>query len=414
MIQYILFLLVFVILMFYAYIKLKYPFWSSQPVYHTYDYLRTLCYKPFIINKYNPFTTKFCNFENIKTNYYNDCKDSSKLECANLIQCFYLNTDRILYTLNKNDLDNLFSGQLEPSILSIYFENEYKNVIDSSGSQIVVQKTPIGTISSRSLKFWYVDTYSKNNNYEEMTIYFIDNLCVDRNKKRTKLFRELLQTHEHKQRKINPNICVSLIKKEIELFEGVIPFVSYNTHTFKLRNYNIQPLPPHTFVVELENNKMDVLVDFLYTNNDYCMKTKLYDILIFPDIGNIEQMVKQKLLYIYCLRNREHVLGFYFFKDAKMYYEELEGNTLQFIGSVMNCLQPTVFYNGFLHSLRHILKKESSYSMMLFEDIGHNQIILEFWNSNHNPVFTNKTAYYFYNFVYPGSPVSKQRLFILN
>ena len=101
MIQYILFLLVFVILMFYAYIKLKYPFWSSQPVYHTYDYLRTLCYKPYIINKYNPFTTKFCNFENIKTNYYNDCKDSSKLECANLIQCFYLNTDRILYTLNK-------------------------------------------------------------------------------------------------------------------------------------------------------------------------------------------------------------------------------------------------------------------------------------------------------------------------
>tara|TARA_A200000159_G_C7097793_1_gene245304 strand:- start:226 stop:603 length:378 start_codon:yes stop_codon:yes gene_type:complete len=125
-------------------------------------------------------------------------------------------------------------------------------------------------------------------------------------------------------------------------------------------------------------------------------------------------MVKQKLLYIYCLRNREHVLGFYFFKDAKMYYEELEGNTLQFIGSVMNCLQPTVFYNGFLHSLRHILKKESSYSMMLFEDIGHNQIILEFWNSKHNPVFTNKTAYYFYNFVYPGSPISKQRLFILN
>ena len=61
----------------------------------------------------------------------------------------------------------------------------------------------------------------------------------------------------------------------------------------------------------------------------------------------------------------------------------------------------------------HILKKEKSYSMLLFEDNGHNEILLNLWNTNNIPVFTNKTAYYLYNFIYPSSPIEKKRVFIL-
>ncbi len=414
MLQYILFIFILIFLVFYGYIKLKYPFWSCQPIYHNYDFLRTFCQKPFIINKFNPIKTKYCNFDNVKTNYYYDCKEESKQECANLIQCFYLSTDQILYTLNKKDIDYLLSGQSESSILSIYFDNEYKNIIDASGSQIVKKKSPKGLVTSRLLKFWFVDKTTKINNYEEMNIYFIDYLSVDRDVKRTKIFRELLQTHENNQRNLNKNVNVSLIKKEIQLFEGVVPFVKYNTYTYKLRNNRVNPLPHHHFIVELEDTKVDVLIDFLYSNNDYCMKTKLYDILIFPDIGNVCDMIKQKLLYVYCLRNKQNVYGFYFFKDAKMYYEELEGNTLHFIGSIMNCLQPTIFYSGYLNSLKHLLKKDKSFTMLLFENIGHNHIILQQWNRSYVPVFTNNTAYYLYNFVYPGSPLAVNRVFILN
>ena len=97
-----------------------------------------------------------------------------------------------------------------------------------------------------------------------------------------------------------------------------------------------------------------------------------------------------------------------------MYYEELEGNTLHFIGSIMNCLQPTIFYSGYLNSLKHLLKKDKSFTMLLFENIGHNHIILQQWNRSYVPVFTNNTAYYLYNFVYPGSPLAVNRVFILN
>tara|TARA_B110000208_G_C11536968_1_gene346493 strand:+ start:138 stop:548 length:411 start_codon:yes stop_codon:yes gene_type:complete len=135
--------------------------------------------------------------------------------------------------------------------------------------------------------------------------------------------------------------------------------------------------------------------------------------MVFPDIGNIHSLLKQRLLYIYCLKKGEHVYGYYFFKDAKMYYEEVDGNTLQLTCSVMNCLSPTIFYSGYLHSIRDILKKNDTYSMLLFEDIGHNHILLKQWSMNYTPVFTNKTAYYLHNFIMPGSPIAQKDVFIL-
>ena len=52
-------------------------------------------------------------------------------------------------------------------------------------------------------------------------------------------------------------------------------------------------------------------------------KTEIYDVMIFPDVGNITEMIKQRLLQVYCLCGNNQIYGFYFFKDAKMYYEDL-------------------------------------------------------------------------------------------
>ena len=83
MIHYILLFFIFLFLIFYGYVKIKYPFWSCQPVFHNYDFFRMILREPFIINKNNPMKTKFCNFFNVRTNVYLDCKENSILENAN-------------------------------------------------------------------------------------------------------------------------------------------------------------------------------------------------------------------------------------------------------------------------------------------------------------------------------------------
>ena len=55
-------------------------------------------------------------------------------------------------------------------------------------------------------------------------------------------------------------------------------------------------------------------------------------------------MIKSNLCHIYCLKNGEHIYGMYLFKDAKMQYEDLEGNTLHFYASFINTDNKHLFY----------------------------------------------------------------------
>jgi hypothetical protein len=231
--------------------------------------------------------------------------------------------------------------------------------------------------------------------------------------------RKLLQTHEYNQRIKNPKVLVSLIKKEIELFEGVVPLVQYSTFLFHLRNIHFPNLPPQHEVLQITTENIDIILDFFYIQKNTTETNPFsFDIMILSEIGNIVSLIKQKILYVYCLRNGENILGMYFIKDAKMQYEKLnqediENNTLQCIGSITNCESNQVFYLGYLHGLRQIIEKNRKYRMILMEEIGHNCFLVNIWRKNHTPIFINDTAYYLFNMIYPRSPVSPDKCLIL-
>ena len=86
MIQYIFSSLFFFFLVLFAYIKIRYPFWNNQPVFHTYDYLRYFYSVPYVIYKYIPVKTKFCDFNQIETASYTECSQESINKMVNLLQ----------------------------------------------------------------------------------------------------------------------------------------------------------------------------------------------------------------------------------------------------------------------------------------------------------------------------------------
>ena len=85
MIQYIFSSLFFFTLVLLAYIKIKYPFWNIQPVFHSYDYWRFFYSIPYIVYKYRPVKTKYCDFQQIETTNYSDCSLTIKNKLINLI-----------------------------------------------------------------------------------------------------------------------------------------------------------------------------------------------------------------------------------------------------------------------------------------------------------------------------------------
>ena len=407
-------IILFIVLI--AYIKILYPFWNIQPVYHKYDYWRSLYIKPFIVYKHIPIKTKFCDFDTIKTIEYLECSQTQKEELVNLIQCYYMPTERLLYTIDGKNIDSYMTGAGEPSYISFYNQKIY----DISGDIICYNK-PIACICSRHLKFFYRDGPFETV-YRELSIYFIDLLCVQREQNIVNISRKLLQTHEYNQRIKNPNITVSLLKKEVELFNGVVPLVSYNTSTYSIRNIEFSALPNGFHIILINKENIDLLIDFIHIQTHYYYQKDnpcIFDICIIADIASLIDMINQKILYVFCLRNGEHIYGYYFIKDAKTQYEDLigdggeTGHTLHCISSMMNMESNHIFYLGFLHSLYSILKLNKKFKILLFDEIGHNVRLLQYWKRKFSPVFTTPSAYYLYNMIFPNSPVDSDRCLIV-
>jgi hypothetical protein len=124
-------------------------------------------------------------------------------------------------------------------------------------------------------------------------------------------------------------------------------------------------------------------------------------------------MIKQRIIFVYCLRSSKDVLAIYFLKDTKTQFEAADGGTLQLVGSISNIQSSQTFYLGFLHSLKRTIKLNPHFKILVFENLGHNIGLFSNWRDNHTPIFENQAAYYLFNLIYPGSPISSERALIL-
>jgi len=408
MIQYILFVLIFCILIFFAYIKLKYPFWNNIPVFHTYDYFRYFYSKPYIMYKY-PIKTKFLDLHQINTYNILDITNEQNNEFLNLLQCYYIPTENITHNISLSELNSYFIGSYEPCYISFH----YPKKINTDNSQILINYTTNfnACITSRPFNF-YIRSQLTDTIYDKHYIYFIDYICSQRNEIKQNINRKLLQTHLYNQSVLNPSINISIIKKDFELLEGVVPFVSYFTYNYHLSKIKMVELPDHYYIESINETNFHLLIDF-FNNINNQTNTAYFDTFIFSDVSNIMSLIKNKILYIYCLKKKKSIYGFYFFKNTKTLYDNIEGSAVQLIASIINCSSLIIFYKGFINSLYTFKKINKEYKILLIDDINHNQFILNFWNQNNHSIFSNKSAYYLINYIYPPSPLLKERCFIL-
>jgi len=158
-----------------------------------------------------------------------------------------------------------------------------------------------------------------------------------------------------------------------------------------------------------------MLTDFLYnqTHTTYENMPCLFDICIMQDTAYYLSLVKRGLMHIYCMYCKEQVYGLYFYKDTTSQYEYVDGTAVQLVSSIMNTTNDLLFNAGFLHSISQLTKYKNDYNLVMIENIGHNITIDAYWNSKNTPIFSNSTAYYLYNMVYPCSPLLPERCMII-
>ena len=379
-----------IIVIFFLYIRLKYKFWALQPVFHFYD-----VYYWFInvgvIRKELPEKNKYVNLKNITTRVFEEIDELTKKQIVSLIRLNYLRNGENVFNPKKENIDSYFIGHNAKTFWSYFSEKEI--LIDNKTGKIIEENKIIGVMTSRPL-------HVKINKGSSFDVYYVDYLCVNKDWRKKNIAPQLIQTHEYNQSYNNKNICVSLFKREEEL-TGIIPLTIYKTYCFSLKNNFNRNEQLDVRIKLLTGDKLNIY--YLYNFINEMIKNEMIkkmDIIIYPEISNIVELIESKNLFIKMLVIDGNIEAVYIFRKTCTYIEN-EKEILSCIGSINgNILTNEEFIKGFKMSLWSIIKDNKNFKYVTIEDISDNACIINNICIKMYPIAISPMAYFFYNFAY--------------
>jgi hypothetical protein len=378
MILYIVIAIISVIVLFFAYVKVKYKFWAQQPVFHYYD-----VYYWFndigVINTELPLKNKYYN-SNILTKQIEDVPSHAIEEAIRLIQANYI--------LNKENRSNKFLPTTETFMP--YFAGHNTPCFYTTLSDVVLHQSAktetivdvdviIGLITSRPL---HVDIINQNIVFDA---YYVDYLCVDKKHRKKGIAPQLIQTHEYNQRHNNPAIKVSIFKREDEL-TGIIPICAYDTYGFNASKWEVIGTTPTMLKCDKQN--LYHLLDFIRSNKE------LFEVTIMSELSNLLELISTENLIIYMMMDLSKAIiqSAYFFRKSCTYVSE-KSEVLSCFASISKTGNKE-FIQGFKTAVCSL-----PHEFVSIERISHNGIIIDDLLKKTDAQIS-KTAYFFYNFVY--------------
>lgn len=399
MILYILGFIVLCIILLFVYIRLKYKFWALQPVFHFYD-----IYYWFInvgvIRKELPEKNRYVNLQKITTKLFENIDELTVKQFVLLIRLNYLRNNENKFEPKKENILPYFVGHNTKSFWTYFMEPEL--LIDNKTGKTIEEKRIISVMTSRPLHV------KINNGRKDATfdVYYVDYLCVHRESRKKNIAPQMIQTHEYNQSHNNRNICVCLFKREEEL-TGIIPLTVYKTYCFNMRNWR-QPdnLEARTTILTGDKQNMYYLYNFI---NE--MKNN-WDIMIYPEISNLMELVRTNNLFVKMLVVDGDIEAVYIFRKTCTFIEK-EKEIISCIVSIKGTkMKISEFIKGFKVSLWSIIKDHKNFGYLTIEDISDNTCIINNISIKTHPLVVSPSAYFFYNFAY--SPFKSEKCLIIN
>ena len=392
------FIIVCIIICF-IYIRLKYKFWVLQPVFHFYDIYYWFI-NVGIIRKELPEKNRYVNLKKIKTTTFENLDETTLKKLVLLIRLNYLRNNENKFDPKKENIIPYFTGHNTKTYWSYFLEPDL--LIDNKTGKTIEENKIIGVITSRPLHV----KINNGRNDANFDVYYVDYLCVHKGWRKKNIAPQLIQTHEYNQSLNNRNICVSLFKREEEL-TGIIPLTVYKTHCFNMRKWKMPEQLASNSVV-LTGDKQNIYYFYNFINET----AQKWDILIYPEISNLIELVATKNIFVKMLVIDGDIEAIYIFKKTCTYIEK-EKEIISCISSINGTtLSTKEFIKGFKMALWSIIKEHNYFGYLVIEDISDNACIINNISINTYPLVVSPSAYFFYNFAY--SPFKSEKCFIIN
>lgn len=373
-----LYLLIYTILIFlsiYITIKLKYRFWSSQPIFHTYNLIYWF-HSPGILQNKIPEKNKFYN-ENIICKKFNKFSNYELTILYAFLQMHYCYLENTTITFNKRLFMNLFS---KDSIISLQYS--------------LLPKKLLGIMTSRPL-----DCIINN---KKLSVSYLDHLCIHGKYKKKGLACKQIYTHYLKSRKMGNNeVFIYKNYKRPSINVPITIFNSYMVSSTPWVRINLQ-LPNTISTHIIGQHNCELIIHFMreIKSNFKCF--------ISPKTFHLSNFIKNEIIIPTVLMDNNTVVAATFFK-----YNNLSINGEKIIECVASYCR-LKYKNIFMKSLSNsivLLKQKYKFKIIIFENISHNYYLIKRMLERNIPKRVYSAGFYFYNFAY--TPFFSPNVFLL-
>ena len=383
--RYIIILIILLVFLFvFMYIKITNRFWSSQPVFHTYNLWYRL-FPPGIVQHKIPKKGKYLD-SNIECFIFNNSSKNIKQQLLYFIQ----SNCNIKKNISKNNNLNLI---IKKDYIFEHLKNQ-KNFSFISLQYNGYNKKLVGALTSRLL--------NANLDNKRFFISYMDNLYIHKKYLNSDFKYKQIYTHYVKSRNIGaPPIFLFKQRKKLK---NVVPFIKFNSYLIKTQNItrpNIN-LPNTIICYRITSENFNILLDYIPIIEDN------FNFFLISPLSVIKQLIHKNILFPFVIKNNTQLIGIIFYKKKNLFYKNKE--ILECVSSYCSSIYKTFFINSITNTL-YILKKNIDFSLVKFDAIADNIFLLNNLVKFNKPLEIHSNFYYFYNFIYKS--VNNDKTFIL-
>ena len=395
------FCILFIYLLLCAYIKIKFQFWSMQPVFHIYDFMYWIK-PPGRISYELPAINKYVNLVDIKTIKLDKMNDTDITHVCNFIKSYYLQNNRVKYLPNKSNIIGFLESSNYPSYITIY--KKPKMLFDKNNNDLLSPSMYIDEyISIITARILHITLKG----IKTMPLYYIDNLCVHQDHRKKGIAPEMIATHYHNMSRLERKVVTYLFKREGEL-NAIIPLTTFVTRGYDISQFYFMPFPIGSVsLIEITKKNISLFMHFIHQHNKF-------DCIILPEISNIQHLLQLENIYIYGIIQNRELISIYVFKKQSVWFTDTDTDTITDTGTsttrkyqTIDCiaslyidgLSSDIFIIGFNQALQQIGKRDNTIKRIMIENTSHNATIIEYAKRiNIRIICEYPSAFFLYNY----------------
>ena len=381
-----------------AYIKIRYHFWSTQPVFHYYNIVYRIRPPGKISNSIGPIN-RYTNIIDIKTYNVSELDDSKIQYICGFIKNFCLRTSTLNFLPENNNIVPYLRDSGENGYVSIYYDSSpyaekgdnYKGLVCGRKLCVVFNEGPI------------------------FPIYYMDNLCIYPGYKKKDIFPKLIQNHCNNLRKNRKNIGTILFKHDGPK-HIIIPLTSFLTTGYLINDIPLLTIPHGSFkVIELTCDNVNLLKTFIDENSNR------FKCLIYPEMAEIFHFIRTENIFIYGVLHKDNLVAAYFFRKSMIKYtpnnirgenkilernKEGLSNVITNFASLSDIYYNNIFLTGFSIAL-HMCNKSQKSKYVFIDGVSSNVDIIESFGVNITVRYSQQSSFIFYNYSTKKLPAEK-------